>query len=79
MDGNCAKTKKDKNKKGSEKENITYVPKYTLNHLVIGRLQNTDAHHKFLKVFLKPIYAEKRFREAVQRGKEWYMYQMKPL
>ena len=63
--------KKRKEKKGCRIENITYVPKYTLIQLVKGQLNNTDAHHEFLTVFLKATYAEKQFREAVQGGKEF--------
>ena len=67
----CAETKKTKVKKGSTKEKDSYIPKYTLNTLVKGRLDNTDAHHEFLTVFLKPTYPEKQFREAVKGGKEF--------
>ena len=67
----CAVIKKNKVKKGTTKENITYVPKYTLSMLVKGRLDNTEAHHEFLTVFLKPTYADKEFMEAVQGGKEF--------
>ena len=68
---NFAEVKKQKPKKGSGKEKITYVPKYTLTLLTKGRLKNTAAHHEFLTVFLKPTYADKQFREAVQGGKEF--------
>ena len=67
----CAEIKKPKVKKGSTKENISYIPKYTLNMLVKGRLNNTDAHHEFLTVFWKPTYAENQFRGAVKGGKEF--------
>ena len=39
--------------------------------LTKGRPKNTDDHHEFLTVFLKPTYAEKQFREAVQGEKEF--------
>ena len=67
----CAKIKKLKPKKGSGKEKTTYIPKYSISMLTKGRLKNTGAHHEFLTVFLKPTYAEKQFREAVQGGKEF--------
>ena len=71
MDGKLCRNEKNKCKKKSTKENISYILKYTLNMLVKGQLNNTDAYHEFLSVFLKPTYAEKQFREAVKRGKEF--------